>query len=73
VKYIHGTLIVDYTIKSRSESFCAEIEDRDGVEVGNWAKHKKPSTLNDICYFLQADHKKKIGHELPVDISTLRI
>jgi hypothetical protein len=33
--------IVDSIIKSRSESFCAEIEDRDGVEVGNWAKHKK--------------------------------
>jgi hypothetical protein len=37
--------IVDFIIKSRSESFCAkhitEIEHRDEVEVGNWAKHKK--------------------------------
>jgi hypothetical protein len=56
-----------------------EIEDRDEVKVGNWAKHKKtlsrlatgrstkrPSTLNGIyiLFYLQADHRKKIGHEL---------
>jgi hypothetical protein len=38
-------IILDYIIKSRrSESFCVpspEIEDRDEVEVGNWAKYKK--------------------------------
>jgi hypothetical protein len=36
--------IVYYIIKSRSEYFCAksrDIEDRDEVEVGKWAKHKK--------------------------------
>jgi hypothetical protein len=36
--------IVNYIIKSRSEPFCGkakEIEDRDKVEVGHWAKHKK--------------------------------
>jgi hypothetical protein len=35
--------IVDYIITSRSESFLLspKIEDRDEVEVGNWAKHKK--------------------------------
>jgi hypothetical protein len=34
-----------------------EIEDRDEVEVGNWAKHKKNSSGSQ-------KKKKKIGHEL---------
>jgi hypothetical protein len=35
--------IVDYIIKTRSDSFCAKsnIEDPNEVEVDNWAKHKK--------------------------------
>jgi hypothetical protein len=38
-----------------------EIEDRDEVEVGNWAKHKKTfySERYNILFYLQADHKKK--------------
>jgi hypothetical protein len=40
-KYVRNE-IVYYIIKSRSVSFCApEIEDRNAVEVDNWAKHKK--------------------------------
>jgi hypothetical protein len=43
--------IVDYIIKSRS--------DRDAVEVGNWAKHKKTFySERYILFYLQADHKK---------------
>jgi hypothetical protein len=34
---------------------------------------KKPSTVNDICYFIFNGIIKKVGHELPVDISTPRI
>jgi hypothetical protein len=37
-----------------------EIEDRDEVEVGNWAKHKK--TYSPL--FKRITKKKKIGHEL---------
>jgi hypothetical protein len=34
---------IEYSVKSRSESFCAKPrdEDRDEVEFGNWAKLKK--------------------------------
>jgi hypothetical protein len=37
-----------------------EFEDRDAVEVGNWASTKRP-TPNVICilFYLQTDHKKK--------------
>jgi hypothetical protein len=49
--------IVDYIIKSRS--------DRDAVEVDNWAKHKKTFYSEwYILFYLQADRKKTIGHEL---------
>ncbi|KAH0813291.1 hypothetical protein GEV33_009500 [Tenebrio molitor] len=50
--------IGDYIIKSRSESFCAspEIEDRDEIEVGEWATHKKTH-----FYFSK---KKKLFHSL---------
>jgi hypothetical protein len=50
--------IVDYIIKSRNESFCAspEIEDRDEIEVGDWATHKKTP-----FYFSK---KKKLFHSL---------
>jgi hypothetical protein len=42
-----------------------EIENRDEVEVGNWAKHKKNFYPEcSILFYLQADHKKKNGHEL---------
>jgi hypothetical protein len=43
-----------------------EIEDRDEVEVATGRNTKIPSTLNDIyiLFYLQADYKKKIGHEL---------
>jgi hypothetical protein len=41
-----------------------EIEDRDEVKVGNWAKHKKTFYSEwYILFYLQADHKK-IGHKL---------
>jgi hypothetical protein len=35
-----------------------EIEDRDEVEVDNWAKHKKTYSEY-VLFYLQADHKKK--------------
>jgi hypothetical protein len=43
-----------------------EVEDRYEVEVVTGRSTKRPSTLNDISmlFYLQADHKKKIGHEL---------
>jgi hypothetical protein len=44
-----------------------EIEDRNAVEVDNWARHKKSfSTLNDIYYFIFKGITKttKIEHEL---------
>jgi hypothetical protein len=37
----------------------SEIEDRHEVEIDNWAKRKKTSTLRYILFYLQADHKKK--------------
>jgi hypothetical protein len=41
--------IVDYIIKSRSESFCAKpkIEDRDKVEIATERSTKGPSTRHD--------------------------
>jgi hypothetical protein len=45
-----------------------EIEDRNAVEVDNWARHKKSfSTLNDILYyfiFKGITKTTKIEHEL---------
>jgi hypothetical protein len=41
-----------------------EIEDRDEVKVGNWAKHKKTFTLNDTYHFIFKRLTKKITHEL---------
>jgi hypothetical protein len=35
-----------------------EIEDRDEVEVGNWAKHKK-TFYSEWLLYLQKDHEKK--------------
>jgi hypothetical protein len=45
-------------------SFFVVLSPEIEVEVGNWAKHK--NTLNDtsLLLYLQADDKKKIGHEL---------
>jgi hypothetical protein len=41
-KFNHLKNLVDYIIKSRSLFVLSpEIEDRDEVEVGIWAKHKK--------------------------------
>jgi hypothetical protein len=42
------------------------IENRDEVEVATGRSTKRPSTPNDtyILFYLQGDHKKKIGHEL---------
>jgi hypothetical protein len=40
-----------------------EIEDRDKVEVGNWAKHKQTfysEPYTSILFYFQADHKKNI-------------
>jgi hypothetical protein len=41
-----------------------EIEDRDEVEVATGRSTKRPSTLNDINYFIFKGITKKIGHEL---------
>jgi hypothetical protein len=41
-----------------------EIEDRDEVEVRNWAKHKKTFYSDIIYYFIFKRITKKIGHEL---------
>jgi hypothetical protein len=41
-----------------------DIEDRDGVEVPTGRSTKRPSTLNDILFYLRADHKKKFEHIL---------
>jgi hypothetical protein len=40
-----------------------KIEDRDRVEVGNWAEHKKTFySERYVLFYLQADHiKKKSG------------
>jgi hypothetical protein len=41
-----------------------EIEDRNAVEVGNWARHKNTFYSESyILFYLQADHKK-MEHEL---------
>jgi hypothetical protein len=41
-----------------------EIEDRDEVEVATGRSTKRPSTLNDVYYFIFKRITKKIGHEL---------
>jgi hypothetical protein len=41
-----------------------EIEDRDEVKVAIGQSTKRPSTLNDIYYFIFKRITKKIGHEL---------
>jgi hypothetical protein len=39
--FSESCIIIDYISKSRSETFCVKIEDRDEVEVANWAITKK--------------------------------
>jgi hypothetical protein len=40
-----------------------EMEDRDEVEVGNWAKHKKTFYSDIIYYFIFKRITKKIGND----------
>jgi hypothetical protein len=62
--------IVDYIIKSRSESFCAKPRDwrprrSRGCQLGEAQKHLLLWLIYvPILFYLQADHKKKIRHEL---------
>jgi hypothetical protein len=44
--------IVDYFMKSRSESFCAKPRDRDEVEVATGRSIKTPSIQNEIYDFI---------------------
>jgi hypothetical protein len=44
---------IDYAIKSSLFVLSPEIEDRDEVEVGNWAKHKK-------THFYSSGSQKKL-------------